>query len=213
MWESLSPPWQAALEMAWEAYKSGTVPIGAVVMDAGGNIVSRGRNRILEKSAPSGQVCNNEMAHAEINALLAVKLSYEESRHAALFTTMEPCPLCMGAVYMSDIKTLYYAARDPWAGSTNLLGTTPYLSRKPFKVHPPENDCLENALVALHTEWVLSTRGEVILASKFFDEFRAVMPGAVAKGLEIHRSGESQKMRSNTMGAKEFFDWLILRVQ
>ena len=125
MWENLSPQWQAALEMAWEAYCSGTIPIGAVIADAEGNIYARGRNRIMDTSAPDNQVCANELAHAELNALLALKLAYDEckAKSVALYTTMEPCPLCMGAVYMSDVKTLHYAAHDPWAGSTNLLGT------------------------------------------------------------------------------------------
>lgn len=213
MWDTLALPWQAALEMAWEAYCAGTIPIGAVVVDANGKIVSRGRNRIHETEAPERQVCDNELAHAEINALLSLKLSYEEARHAALYTTMEPCPLCMGAVYMSDVKTVYYAARDPWAGSANLLGTTPYLSRKPFKAFAPVNAPLENAIVALHTEWELFKRDEKILASRFFDEFRAVLPGAVEMGIELHRSGEARSRRETCRSAGEFFNWLIYRVQ
>jgi tRNA(adenine34) deaminase len=47
MWDTLDLPWQAALEMAWEAYCVGTIPIGAAVADADDNIVARGRNRIM----------------------------------------------------------------------------------------------------------------------------------------------------------------------
>lgn len=213
MWDTLAPPWQAALEMAWEAYCAGTIPIGAVVVDAAGNIVSRGRNRIREKTAPESQVCNNELAHAEINTLLALKLTYEEARLAALYSTMEPCPLCMGAVYMSNVKTLHYAARDPWAGSTNLLGTTPYLSRKQFKAVAPTNDPLEKALIALQIEWELFMRGEKILTSHFFEEYRAILPGAVEKGIELHRTGEARAIKETCVSAKEFFNQLIYRVQ
>ena len=213
MWETLSPPWQAALEMAWEAYCAGTVPIGAVVADADGNIVSRGRNRIMEKSAPKGQVCNNELAHAEINALLSLKLSTEECRKSALYTTMEPCPLCMGALYMSNVKTVHFAARDPWAGSTNLLGTTPYLSRKPFKVFELRNIVLENCLVALHTEYELFNRGEEFLSNRFFDVFRAVLPDAVEKGIALHRSGELRKKLKEGLPANLVFNWLGNQVQ
>ncbi len=213
MWETLSPPWQAALEMAWEAYISGTVPIGAVVADAHGNIVARGRNRIHESNAPEGQVHANELAHAEINALLSLKLAYEDARHAALYTTMEPCPLCMGAVYMSDVKAMHYAARDPWAGSAILLGTTPYISRKPFKAFAPDNPLLETALIALHTEWQLFLRKDKILESKFFDAFRAVHPRAVERGIELHRSGEMEQIKMNSRSAEEFFTALLFRVQ
>lgn len=213
MWEKLSAPWQAAIEMAWEAYCAGTIPIGAVVADANGNIVSRGRNRIMEKTAPKGQVCNNELAHAELNALLSLNLSYEECRKSALYTTMEPCPLCMGALYMSDVKTVYFAARDPWAGSTNLLGTTPYLSRKPFKVFKPNHVVLEKCLTALHTEYELFKRGEEILSSRFFDEFREVLPEAVEKGVALYRSGELRKKQKEDLPAEEVFNWLGNQVQ
>jgi len=213
MWETLTLPWRVALEMAWEAYCAGTVPIGAVVADVNGNIVSRGRNRIMEKSAPKGQVCNNELAHAELNALLSLELSYEESRKSALYTTMEPCPLCMGALYMSDVKTVHFAARDPWAGSTNLLGTTTYLSRKPIKVFEPSHILLENCLSVFHTEYELFKRGEEILSSPFFDAFRTVLPNAVKKGIALHRSGELRQKQKEGLPANAVFDWLANQVQ
>ncbi len=215
MWENLSPQWQAALEMAWEAYCSGTIPIGAVIADAEGNIYTRGRNRIMDTSAPDNQVCANELAHAELNALISLKLDYDEckAKSVALYTTMEPCPLCMGAVYMSDVKTLHYAAHDPWAGSTNLLGTTPYLSRKPIKVFEPSNTVLENILIALHTEYETYRRGEQFIESHFFHDFRAILPNAVEKGIALFRSGELRKKQKTELPANQVFDWLAHQVQ
>ena len=215
MWENLSPQWQAALEMAWEAYCSGTIPIGAVIADAEGNIYARGRNRIMDTSAPDNQVCANELAHAELNALLSLKLDYDEckAKSVALYTTMEPCPLCMGAVYMSDVKTLHYAAHDPWAGSTNLLGTTPYLSRKPIKVFEPNDTVLEDILVALLTEYELHKRGEDFLSNRFFDVTRAILPNAVEKGTALYRSGELRKKQKAGLPANQVFDWLAHQVQ
>ena len=96
MWENLSLPWQAALEMAWEAYCSGTIPIGAVIADTDGNVVARGRNRIMDTTAPERQVCSNELAHAEMNALLSLTLNYEECKRVALYTTMEPVRFVWG---------------------------------------------------------------------------------------------------------------------
>lgn len=49
MWQDLERPWQVAFEMAWESYKNGTIPIGAVITDVEGNIVSKGRNRIRDR--------------------------------------------------------------------------------------------------------------------------------------------------------------------
>ena len=56
VWESLSEPWRACVELAWEAYRAGSLPIGAVVADAQGNVLSRGRNRIYERSGEDGNL-------------------------------------------------------------------------------------------------------------------------------------------------------------
>jgi tRNA(adenine34) deaminase len=214
MWDSLSLPWQAALEMAWEAYCNGTVPIGAVIADADGNIVSRGRNRIQDESLSAGQISSNNLAHAEINALLSLKLNREDARQSALYTTMEPCPLCMGALYMSDVKTLHFAARDPWSGSTNLLNATPYLSQKPVKVFAPYDAVLEDSLIALHTEYKVHQRGEQgFIEHPFFDVFRAVLPNAIEKGIALHRSGELRAKQKEGLPANEAFNWLANQVQ
>ena len=114
---------------------------------------------------------------------------------------------------MSDVKTVHFAARDPWAGSTNLLGTTPYLSRKPFKVFELQNIVLENCLVALHTEFELFNRGEEFLSNQFFDMFRAVLPNAVEKGIALHRSGELRKKQKEGLPANLVFNWLGNQVQ
>lgn len=214
MWEKLSPPWRAALEMAWEAYCSGTVPIGAVIVDADGNIVSRGRNRIMEDTAPKSHICNSKLAHAEINALLSLELSYEECKQAALYTTLEPCPLCMGALYMSDVKIVHFAARDPWSGSTNLLNATPYLSQKPVKVFAPHDTVLEDSLVALHTEYKVNQRGEQdFVEHPLFDAFYAVLPNAIEKGIALYRSGELRAKQKEGLPANEVFNWLADQVQ
>lgn len=213
MWESLSSPWQAALEMAWEAYCAGTIPIGAVIADANGNIVSRGRNRILDTSAPEGQVCNDMLAHAEINALLSLKLDQESRHDSILYTTMEPCPLCMGAFYMSSVRTIHFAARDPYAGSINLLGTTPYLSRKPIRVVAPFEASLEISLIAMLADTEINLRGDSVITSRFFAEWREMSPQAVETGIALHRSGELRKIQKEAPPAREAFNWLANQVQ
>jgi tRNA(Arg) A34 adenosine deaminase TadA len=213
MWENLSLPWRAALEMAWEAYCAGTIPIGAVVADAEGNIVSRGRNRILDTSAPQGQIYDDMLAHAEINALLALKLDQERRHEAALYTTMEPCPLCMGAFYMSSVRTIHFAARDPYAGSTNLLGTTPYLSRKPIRVAAPFDAALETSLIAMMAETEITLRGESVITSRFFAEWREMSPQAVEWGIALYRSNELRARQQAGLPANLVFDWLANQVQ
>ena len=213
MWDTLDLPWQAALEMAWEAYCAGTIPIGAVVAAADGRIVARGRNRILDKSAPNGQVYDDMLAHAEINALLTLNIDQESRHHSALYTTMEPCPLCMGALYMSSVRALHFAARDPYAGSVNLLGTTPYLRRKPIRVVTPFDYTLEASLIAIMVETELTLRGETVITSHFFDEWRTMSPKAVEFGIALYRSNELRKRQKEGLSAQDAFNWLIHQVQ
>jgi len=213
MWETLSTPWQGALEMAWEAYCAGTIPIGAVVANADGKVLARGRNRILDATAPKGQVCNDTLAHAEINALLALDLDQEGRHDSTLYTTMEPCPLCMGAFYMSSVRTLHFAARDPYAGSTNLLGATPYLSRKPIRVLAPPSRTLEISLIAMLVETEISLRGERVIHSRFFEEWREMLPEAMEFGIALYRSNELRKKQKENPSPNQVFNWLANQVQ
>jgi tRNA(Arg) A34 adenosine deaminase TadA len=50
LWQTLEEPWRIALEQAWAAYRAGSLPIGAVVVDADNQVVGRGRNRIFSTS-------------------------------------------------------------------------------------------------------------------------------------------------------------------
>lgn len=191
MWNELTLPWQACLEEAWAAYCAGSVPIGAAVCDATGLLLSRGRNRIadpLPSVAPDPQrpVIHHDLAHAELNALLALPLAGWDKtlpnspRQWTLYTTMEPCPLCLGAFYMSGLRQLHYAARDSYAGSVNLLGATPYLSRKPITVTGP-HAALEPLSVALLIERTLRAHPGPD-TQKVLDLWRQTTPRGVALG-------------------------------
>ncbi len=140
LWDRMPYVWKVCTEQAWMAFMEGSVPVGAVVANANGEVVARDRNRIGEKTCAPQQIAGHRLAHAEMNVLLRVRCQRDSQETYALYTALEPCPLCMGAFYMSGLRCLYYAARDGHAGSTNLLGKTPYLSLKPVTVHGP---CLE----------------------------------------------------------------------
>ncbi len=201
MWDSLSPAWRACLEEAWDSYCAGSLPIGAVVADALGNIVSRGRNQLGDDAAAktpgaNGPVTKHDLAHAELNALLALSLGQWDKdlpnspRQWTLYTTMEPCPLCLGAFYMSGLRQLCYAARDSYAGSVNLLGATPYLSAKPIMVTGP-HALLEPLSAALVVETnlreTIGERTQGVLA-----HWRQTIPHSVGLG---ERLFEQQTLR------------------
>jgi tRNA(Arg) A34 adenosine deaminase TadA len=213
VWDNLSLPWQVSLEEAWVAYCSGAVPIGAAVTDSEGHIIGRGRNRIAGDNSDAHigvtRVAQHELAHAELNALLSLNYAYDEvtpqndPHKWHLYTTMEPCPLCLGAFYMSGLRQLHYAARDSFAGSVNLLGTTPYLSRKPIQVYGPV-EALENVSVALVVESML--RDSPADRSQFLlDHWRKVVPMGVALGEHLlARQILSQLQAANATVAEMF---------
>ncbi|MBO4877640.1 MAG: nucleoside deaminase [Ruminococcus sp.] len=125
MWKDLTEEWKTAFGEAWEAFRAGNIPIGAAIYDEDGNLLIKDHNRTAETGIP-----NPGTAHAEANALRRLDTSLCNVRKAVLYTTMEPCPMCMGTAVMSNIRHLRYAARDPYCGCVYLKDTDPYISSK-----------------------------------------------------------------------------------
>lgn len=99
-----------ALAEAAGAAADGEVPVGAVVVRDGA-VVATGRNRTLRDHDPT--------AHAEIVALRAAGRAIGSERliDCDLWVTLEPCPMCAGAVSFARIRRLYYGASDPKGGA------------------------------------------------------------------------------------------------
>lgn len=99
-----------ALALAREAAAAGEVPVGAVVVDGDGHVIGRGRNRREEKSAT---------AHAEIEAIdeaCAARGSWRLDG-CTIYVTLEPCPMCAGAILNARIGCVVFGAREPKSGS------------------------------------------------------------------------------------------------
>ncbi len=99
-----------ALALAKEAADDGEVPVGAVIT-LDGEIVGRGRNR-REKG-------KNALCHAEIEAIndACTRLGGWRLWHCEMYVTLEPCPMCAGAIINSRLKKVTYGALDRKAGS------------------------------------------------------------------------------------------------
>jgi tRNA(adenine34) deaminase len=111
--------WMAeALAEARRAAAEGEVPIGAVVV-SGGRIVGRGRN--------ARERLNDPTAHAEILALQEAARSLGRWRltGATIYATLEPCPMCAGALVNARLDRLVYAVADPKAGAAGTLFDIP----------------------------------------------------------------------------------------
>ena len=187
MWETLSDPWRTCAVLAWEAYCAGSLPIGAVVTDADRNVLSRGRNKINERSAEGGALFGHKLAHAEVNALLELDYDRHDPRACVLWTTTEPCPLCVGALRMADLGEVRYASAEPWAGSAAMFETVPYLKNRKVRVVGPEDRWFEAVLVALQVERFLDLKPKVL--NRFIRLYEAVMPEATLAGRRLYTSG------------------------
>lgn len=99
-----------ALELAAKAAALGEVPVGAVLVNAEGEIIGRGFNQCISQQ--------DATAHAEIQAIRdACKItSNYRLNNCVLYVTLEPCAMCIGAIINARIKTLYYGAKEPRTG-------------------------------------------------------------------------------------------------
>ncbi|MPZ62679.1 MAG: hypothetical protein GEU93_15570 [Propionibacteriales bacterium] len=149
MMSSLNSAERLCLELAWQAFGAGSVPVGAVVLNQTGEVVATGRSRMYEPSAPPPELANSLLAHAEVNALVALDphLRYEDH---TLVTALEPCPLCLGALAMSTVGRLVYLGADPYGGAVGLLSDTPHTARVPVQVVGPRDDAVGLLVSALH---------------------------------------------------------------
>ncbi len=108
--------WMArALEQARFAWTCDEVPVGAVVVKDG-RLLAEGHNRTVADADPT--------AHAEVVALRAATIRRGDWRleGATLYTTLEPCAMCSGAIVLARVARVVYAAPDPKAGMAGTLG-------------------------------------------------------------------------------------------
>jgi tRNA(Arg) A34 adenosine deaminase TadA len=151
---ALDPAWERALELAWEAFRGQTTPVGAVVVDAAGDIVAEGRGRRYEPAGPPRQLAGTHVAHAEINALAQLGPDRHYTDHA-LLTTLEPCGMCHGAAVQATVGRLAFAGADPYGGTGDLVFRTPQARHRPLRVTGPLPDERGRLAELLHIAWLL----------------------------------------------------------
>ncbi len=143
------PEWALCLELAVEAFAAGSVGIAAVIVDQEGSILCKGRNQLRDSLDSCNSIKRTPIAHAEINAINAIPLKHQQRRDLTIYTTVEPCPMCLGAIVMSPIRRIRIASRDPYAGSIKLLEKDWYLKKKNMTVKF-ERGKIEEVFFTLH---------------------------------------------------------------
>jgi tRNA(adenine34) deaminase len=119
---------ELALKEARYAFSKNEVPVGAVVVH-GGEIIGKGFNQI--------EMMNDPTAHAEMIALTAAASSLESKwlKACTLYVTLEPCPMCAGAIVLSRIPTVVFGSYDPKMGACGTLFSITDDSRLNHRVH------------------------------------------------------------------------------
>jgi tRNA(adenine34) deaminase len=209
-WERLPAVWRTCFEEGWTGNRAGSGFVGAAVTDREGKVLSVGAGHVLtgsrvgvrgEEGEPRGI---HPLAHAELLALLSLDTERRDPEGCVLWTTVEPCPMCLGAVVMANVRELRYACRDPWAGGVDILGKTPYMERQRarLRVRHPEDPELEGVIAVLATEHSLRTKGRPNFVAR---ALAGVYPPAAKVGERLFTSGLVQKMRERDAPAEEVY--------
>jgi tRNA(adenine34) deaminase len=117
-----------ALKEAQTAFAKNEVPVGAVVVH-GGVVIGRGYNQI--------EMMNDPTAHAEMIALTAASSHLDSKwlKGCTLYVTLEPCPMCAGAIVLSRIPTVVFGCYDPKMGACGTLYAITEDKRLNHRVH------------------------------------------------------------------------------
>ena len=131
-WDALEAPWHSAIEMAWQSYRHGGIAVGALLTDAAGAVLGAGRNQRFTGRARA------LLAHAEIEALAALPPDKDRARDSVMYTTLSPCPMCLGAIVVARIGHVHVGAIDPtWLGIEGLPDLNDEVRRRWPRIHSP----------------------------------------------------------------------------
>ena len=115
-----------AIDLAYDAAADGEAPVGCIIVGPDGSVIGRGQNRREREKVAT--------AHAELEAIEQACRARGDWRlnGCSLYVTLEPCPMCAGAIIMSRIDRVFYGARDALTGS---CGSVINLFMEPYGHH------------------------------------------------------------------------------
>jgi tRNA(Arg) A34 adenosine deaminase TadA len=190
-WDSLELPWQAAFGEAASAYlQLGSPPIGAVVVDEHGAIIARGANEFPR----------NRLAHAELAALSQIPAETNRSK-CEIYSTLEPCAMCVGAIRMSQLHAVRFAASDPSAGSSSLFQANEFMREFPCSAHGPGDPELELVVVALVVE--SRTRNG---HHRWREHWSQYHPRGAAVGAHLAASGAYREWAGRSLSPRDLYE-------
>ena len=168
-WNGLEAPWRRTLELAWESFTEGSVPVGSVLTDDAGEPVAEARNRSRDEGRPSSGLAGSYIAHAEINALSTLPPG-EYAGHV-LWSSLQPCFMCSAAVLHSHVGGVRFAASDPLvAGVERLPELNPWAASRWPDRRGPASPPLADVAGLLHAVFFLELRPDGPAADVYHGE-------------------------------------------
>lgn len=143
---------EKALALAQKAAERGEVPVGAIVVDKNGEVIGEGYNRREELCSPT--------AHAELLAIeqAAKRLKSRRLAECTIYVTLEPCPMCAGAIMNAQLKRLVYGAFDEKNGAC--ASVTALFDEKFTHIPLVRSRVLEKRCGEVLTDFFSSIRGK-----------------------------------------------------
>ena len=202
MWKDISKQWQTAFCEAWKAFGLGSTPIGAALFDKNGDLVLSDRNRSCE-----AKTVNTEISHAEANALRRLDTRMFRSRELILYTSMEPCPMCMGMILMGHIKKVHFAAYDDYCGMVHLTIEDPYYITKNVEcIHKGGDAELFQLTIQSYYELRHLERGG---SDKVINKFRSTRKVAVELAEQLYKDKKLDKLSKSGASCGDVYDMII----
>jgi tRNA(Arg) A34 adenosine deaminase TadA len=181
--------WWMAFNAAINGYLHSSFPIGACIVTDANEVIA------VESNA-SG---THPLDHAEYRAIRKIE-SQEMLSRSTIYSIMEPCPMCTGAIRLAKIRNLHFAAYDPAAGFSSHLRNGEFMSNFDCTVVGPKQPDLEKVVVALNTECRLrlgKTRWNRNWISRYPDSFEA--------GRRLNSYGQFDKWKNSNATPEDIY--------
>ena len=191
-----------AFTAAIQSYRRGSTPIGCAIVDANDRVLSVGQNSIFVSDFQE-KVNQHHLAHAEINAILKIP-SGKSDRSVTVYTTMEPCILCFGAMVMGYYNNLKFAAYDKFGGATCLQNATEFITEKNITVTGP-------VLPLQEMQIALITMRFLVLDFPYNKKYNTYCPEGVLLGEALFRDTDFMHMIDGNAAESGVLDYILQR--
>ena len=202
MWNDISKIWQIAFYEGWNSFKNGSIPIGAVIADENDNIICTGRNRVSEITEG-----NHRIAHAETDCLIRLDTrKYPDVKNYTIYACMEPCPMCMGTIVMSNFRKIRVAAKDGYCGSIHYCKDDRYVSTKNINTIFELGDL---QLVQLTMQIYFEFKMNNGVSNEIIDCFAADCPKAVEIASKFYKNRTLDKLAADGTDFSIVYDLIV----